>query len=174
MLGEGTLSSAFIPVFSETLNKSKKQALLLLSQVTSRLFVFLGIISLLVCLLSYYASVSEWGGETKWSKGLFLNSISFGYVVLICASAIMVGALNSTGRFFEGAFSSVLLNLCMISSMVLGKYFFDLEMIDIAALLCMSVLFAGVLQLALPWLKLRNSMDWSWPVSYTHLRAHET
>lgn len=165
MLGEGTLSSAFIPVFSETLNKSKKQALLLLSQVTSRLFVFLGIISLLVCLLSYYASVSEWGGETKWSKGLFLNSISFGYVVLICASAIMVGALNSTGRFFEGAFSPVLLNLCMISSMVLGKYFFDLEMIDIAALLCMSVLFAGVLQLALPWLKLRNSMDWSWRIS---------
>jgi putative peptidoglycan lipid II flippase len=165
MLGEGTLSSAFIPVFSELLNKSKDQALLLLSQVTSRLFVFLGVFSVLICLLSYYGSVSDWGDQAKWSKGLFLNSISFGYVVLICASAIMVGALNSTGKFFEGAFSPVLLNLCMISSMVFGKYFFALEMTDIAVLLCSSVLVAGVLQLALPWLKLRTSMGWRLQIS---------
>ena len=43
MLGEGTLSSAFIPVFTETLKtKSKEKALDLLNQVTSRLYIFLG------------------------------------------------------------------------------------------------------------------------------------
>src|SRR6056300_894003 len=46
MLGEGTLSSAFIPVFTDTLKvKSKEKALFLLNQVASRLFVFLGLAS---------------------------------------------------------------------------------------------------------------------------------
>ena len=165
MLGEGTLSSAFIPVFTETLRESKAKALDLLNQVTSRLFIFLGVITLIVSLFSYYASGLVWVGETKWANGLFLNSISFGYVVLICSSAIMVGALNSTGRFFEGAFSPILLNLCMISSMLLGKYFLRMEISDVAILLCFSVLIAGVLQLFLPWLKLKSEMGWRWQIS---------
>jgi len=165
MLGEGTLSSAFIPVFTETLRESKAKALDLLNQVTSRLFIFLGVITLIVSLFSYYASGLIWVGETKWANGLFLNSISFGYVVLICSSAIMVGALNSTGRFFEGAFSPILLNLCMISSMLLGKYFLRMEISDVAILLCFSVLIAGVLQLFLPWLKLKSEMGWRWQIS---------
>ena len=44
---EGTLSSAFIPVFAETIKvKSKEKAFNLLNQVTSRLVVFLGVGSL--------------------------------------------------------------------------------------------------------------------------------
>ena len=57
MLGEGSLSSAFIPVFTETLkSKAKEKALGLLNQVISRLFVFLGGASVLICLISFFAS----------------------------------------------------------------------------------------------------------------------
>ena len=42
--------------------------------------------------------------------------------MFICVSAILVGALNSTGRFFEGAFSPVILNVCMISAMIEGSF----------------------------------------------------
>ena len=161
MLGEGTLSSAFIPVFTDTLKvKSKEKALFLLNQVASRLFVFLGLASLVVCVVSYYVSHSAFLNQTKWVEGLFLNSISFGYVVLICGSAILVGALNSTGRFFEGAFSPVILNLFMIISMMAGKFIFGLELRELAMVLCVSVLLAGVVQLLLPWLKLRSSLTW--------------
>ena len=161
MLGEGTLSSAFIPVFTDVLKvKSKEKALFLLNQVTSRLFVFLGLASLVVCVVSYYVSGSAFLNQTKWVEGLFLNSISFGYVVLICGSAILVGALNSTGRFFEGAFSPVILNLFMIISMMAGKFIFGLELRELAMALCVSVLLAGVVQLLLPWLKLRSSLTW--------------
>jgi putative peptidoglycan lipid II flippase len=162
MLGEGTLSSAFIPVFTDTLKvKSKEKALFLLNQVASRLFVFLGLASLVVCVVSYCVSGSAFLNQAKWVEGLFLNSISFGYVVLICGSAILVGALNSTGRFFEGAFSPVILNLFMIISMMAGKFIFGLELRELAMALCVSVLLAGVVQLLLPWLKLRSSLSWN-------------
>ena len=124
MLGEGTLSSAFIPVFTETLKtKSKEKALDLLNQVTSRLYIFLGGGSVLICILSYYLSVSGFFTEAKWVEGAFLNSLSFGYVTFICVSAILVGALNSKGSFFEGAFSPVILNFFMISAMIVGEIF---------------------------------------------------
>ena len=168
MLGEGTLSSAFIPVFSDTLRaKSKEKALFLLNQVTSRLLVFLGLASLLVCVVSNYASGSALLDQAKWAEGLFLNSLSFGYVVLICGSAILVGALNSTGRFFEGAISPVVLNLFMILSMVAGKFIFGLDLPELAVVLCICVMLAGVVQLLLPWLKLRSSLNWKFRLTFS-------
>ncbi len=168
MLGEGTLSSAFIPVFTDTLRaKSKEKALFLLNQVTSRLFGFLGLGSFFVCTVSYY--VSRYGilEHPKWAEGIFLNSLSFGYVVLICGSAILVGSLNSTGRFFEGAFSPVILNLFMILSMVAGKFIFGLDLSKLAAVLCISVMLAGMVQLLLPWLKLRSSLNWKFQLIFS-------
>ena len=168
MLGEGTLSSAFIPVFAETLRaKSKERALALLNQVTSRLFIFLGGGSLLIAIFSYYASFSGFFEEAKWIEGAYLNSITFGYVVFICTSAILVGALNSTGRFFEGAFSPVILNFFMISAMITGKFFLNCNLLELAVFLSLSVVIAGLVQLALPWHKLRTSMNWKWKMTIT-------
>ncbi len=166
MLGEGTLSSAFIPIFTDTLKReSKEKAFLLLSNLVSRLFLFLGLLAIIVILFSYFGSTSFGLEQGKWTNGLFLNSLSFGYVVFICISAILVGALNSNGRFFEGAFSPVLLNLCMVGSMFMGKFIWGLSGMNLAVLLCLSVIFAGFLQLLLPWISLRKSMGWKWKVT---------
>ena len=166
MLGEGTLSSAFIPIFTDTLKReSKEKAFLLLSNLVSRLFLFLGLLAIIVILFSYFGSSSFGLEQGKWTNGLFLNSLSFGYVVFICISAILVGALNSNGRFFEGAFSPVLLNLCMVGSMFMGKFIWGLSGMNLAVLLCLSVIFAGFLQLLLPWISLRKSMGWKWKVT---------
>ena len=165
MLGEGTLSSAFIPIFTDTSKReSKEKAFLLLSNLVSRLFLFLGLLAIIVILFSYFGSSSFGLEQGKWTNGLFLNSLSFGYVVFICISAILVGALNSNGRFFEGAFSPVLLNLCMVGSMFMGKFIWGLSGMNLAVLLCLSVIFAGFLQLLLPWVSLRKSMGWEWQV----------
>lgn len=166
MLGEGSLSSAFIPVFTETLkSKAKEKALDLLNQVISRLFVFLGGASVLVCLISFFASSSDLLNQSKWTEGIFLNSILFGYVLFICASAILVGALNSTGKFFEGAFSPVILNISMILAMITGKFMFGFSLPELVIFLCLAVLFAGVIQLLLPWIKLKESLDWRWKIN---------
>ena len=62
---------------------------------------------------------------------------------MICTSTILVEALNSV-EFFEGAFSPVILNLCMILSMVVGKYFLGHNLNEMALLLCASVMLVGV------------------------------
>ena len=85
MLGEGTLSSAFIPVYSEVKEShSLQNANDVLNQVLTRLFFLLSIISIVVCLLSWWASNYYWVESQKWIDGLFLNSIIFPYVLFIC------------------------------------------------------------------------------------------
>jgi putative peptidoglycan lipid II flippase len=105
MLGEGTLSSAFIPVYSETEKKhSLVEAHTILNQVLTRLLIFLIFLSLVICIFSGLISEYQMNLELKWANGLLLNSIIFPYVLFICASAIMVGALQVHGKFFAGAF----------------------------------------------------------------------
>ena len=107
MLGEGTLSSAFIPVYSDTNNElSKHHSDQILNQVVTRLILILGLIVVFICFFSWLAHRNGWHEETKWSDALFLNSIIFPYVITICISAILVGALNVHGKFFAGAFFS--------------------------------------------------------------------
>ena len=61
MLGEGTLSSAFIPVFAETkAKKSLRAAQTLMNKVVSRLIVSLAFLSFLVVLSSYFGVVGNW------------------------------------------------------------------------------------------------------------------
>ena len=100
MLGEGTLNSAFIPIYAETIKiKSLKVAQSLLDRVISRLGIFLLGMTVVVCLCSYGVSESLMDG--KWSHAAGLNTISFGYVAFICCAAIATGALNSHGRFLQ-------------------------------------------------------------------------
>ena len=74
MLGEGTLTSAYIPVYSEIeKNQSLEMAHRVLNQVISRLFVFLLALSLSVCLVSWMASDNQWISSQKWINGLYLN-----------------------------------------------------------------------------------------------------
>ena len=123
MLGEGTLSSAFIPVYSETEKKhSLVEAHTILNQVLTRLLIFLIFLSLVICIFSGLISEYQMNLELKWANGLLLNSIIFPYVLFICVSAIMVGALQVHGKFFAGAFSPIILNLFMISCLLISYF----------------------------------------------------
>ena len=53
-----------------------------------------------------------------------------------------MGALNSMEVFLK-EHSPVILNLCMILSMVVGKYFLGLNLNEMALLLCVSVMLEG-------------------------------
>jgi putative peptidoglycan lipid II flippase len=163
MFGEGTLTSAFLPIFTETNNgESRANAFTFLNQVITRMILFLGVLSFVVCSFSYFGGRGEFALLEKWKVGLFLNGISFSYIIFICISALIVASLNSFGRFFEGAFSPVMLNLCMIVAMLAGKYVLLLEDIELASLLCMGVILAGILQLTLPWIQLQRLFGWKW------------
>ncbi|MBT3635835.1 MAG: murein biosynthesis integral membrane protein MurJ [Opitutae bacterium] len=162
MLGEGTLSSAFIPVYAENLqSQGLTMANRILNQVLSRLGLLLLLLSLIVCLLSWLGW-QTWLTDEKWKSGAFLNAIVFPYVLFICMSAVLVGALNTHRSFFAGAFSPIILNLSMIGSMIIGKWGLRAEGMELATSLCVGVVVGGLLQLSLPWIQLRSQKGWNW------------
>ena len=172
MFGEGTMTSAFVPIFSEKSKmNSNEVAFSFLNQVMTRMIVFLGLLSLAVSVTSFWLSNEDISLLEKWKTGFFLNGISFSYIMLICCSAVLVASLNCFGRFFEGAFSPLLLNCVMISAMLLGKYWLLLETMQLASLLCVGVLLAGLLQISLPWIQLKRLFGWRWKFSMDN--SHE-
>ncbi len=166
MLGEGTLNSAFVPIFTETREKKGEQrAWNLLNQVISRLLVWLGGFALFVCVLSWgfgWVVITE---TPKWALAAQVNGITFAYVVLICSSAILVGAQNVFGRFLEGALSPVVLNTFMISALLLATLLGWNDLETNVLLLGLAVVAAGCIQLLLPWMKLKRDHGWSWSMN---------
>ena len=161
MLGEGTLSSAFIPIFSNIRGAELTQWNLL-NQVVTRLLVLLGLLSFLVAcfaLFSYRFGIFE---DLKWHVASFLNGVTFFYVIFICTAAILVAALNVKGSFHSGAVSPIILNLFMIATLLTAGVIYELDFQISAVLLSLSVVVAGVFQLFLPWIELNKRFGWRW------------
>lgn len=120
LLGEGALSSSFIPVFSEYLVKDEKEAweigritfsilLALLSILT-----FLGILiaPFIVCIIAPgFISLPD-----KFSLTISLTRIMFPFLLFICLAAFTTGLLNSLHSFFVPAFAPSMLSLGEIFS----------------------------------------------------------
>lgn len=166
MLGEGTLTSALIPSYTSVLKREGQvQGFNLLDQVFTRLIVVLGILTLLICSTCWFCLSTGLIGNEKWVLGAQYTTITFGYVLLVCCSAILIGILNVHDRFLEGAISPVILNGCMIVALAYGFSPWLSEDHQIAQLLCFGIVFAGILQLSMPWLKLSKSFHWKWSFS---------
>ncbi len=162
MLGEGTLTSAFIPVYTETFKvNSQLHAFRLLNQVLSRLFAFLFVCTVFVCSLSFAASEFNWLSHSKWTDASFLNSIIFGYVLFVCGTAVLVGTLNTHGSFSAGGFSPIILNLSMISVLLYYTFNQNIELNSLSIYLCLSVLLAGLTQFFMPFWELRRKQNWN-------------
>ena len=162
MLGEGTLTSAFIPIFSETVEgKSRREGFRLLNKVLSWLSLALvGIVLLGICVSLVLQSLAL-ENSPKWLLGIELCSWTLPYVIVICLSALVVGALNVRGSFFPGAASPIVLNLSMILALLICGTGTGLQGESLAFALCLAVLIGGILQLLLPVLFLRRLEGWT-------------
>ena len=167
MLGEGTLSSAFIPVFSETIEtKSITEGLSLLNKVLTRLAVGLVVILLLGWCLVSLVEDTDLLNSSKWRLGIELCSVTLPYVLAICLSALIVGALNARKKFSPGASSPIILNLVMIATLGVGGIVYGFEGEDLALALCVSVLIGGFLQLLAPAFSLHRLEDWKYKFDF--------
>ncbi len=164
MLGEGTLSSAFIPVYSTTLkSKSLVAALDLFNRLSARLAIGLISLTALVCLGSLF--LAEFAAPGKWTYAVKLNSVSFWYLSFICLSAIAIGALNTHGSFFAGGASPIILNLSMIFSLSFFGIWMAVPLKDLALIMCATVVVAGILQLSLPLLQMKSKLHWKFTLN---------
>jgi putative peptidoglycan lipid II flippase len=124
LLAEGSMSAAFIPVFTETLTKgSKEEAKQLANAVLARLLIILIIITGLGILFAPYvvkAIAPGWNARhDDLLLGITLTRIMFPYLLFIGLAALTMGMLNSLRAFLMPAISPVMLNVMIIGSVVL-------------------------------------------------------
>ncbi|MDI6725417.1 MAG: murein biosynthesis integral membrane protein MurJ [Smithellaceae bacterium] len=152
LLAEGSLTVAFVPVFTDYLqNKSKRDALELANVVFTALSIVLVLVSLTGVLLSPVIVAIMAPGFIKepaqYDLAVFLTRLMFPYIFFISLVALCMGILNSLRHFAAPAFSPVLLNLAMIAATMLLKDLFTEPIYALAV----GVMIGGALQLALQW-----------------------
>lgn len=113
ILGEGALSAAFVPVFTDSMQKDGEEPA---KRVASSIIIFMGCILMTitavgVLLLVYFGTLRL--GES-WEAIVPLTGITLPYLLFICVAALCMGVFHSYGRFWVPAASQALLNIVWI------------------------------------------------------------
>lgn len=149
LLGEGALTSAVVPVFTDVLrNRGREAAFHFFNQILLRVSaILLATVTIGVALLAVLNAFGMFTG--RWILGADLSVILLPYMIFICLAAIVSAGLNVIGRFAAAALTPVLLNLTMIGALALA-WFQGSDVQETVYLLCGGVLLGGLLQLLLP------------------------
>ena len=157
LFGEGALTSALIPVYTEQLHRDRKAAALLGRTVVTLLVIVLAAATLLGLgvIYLYWHFVSSQGPKTLLT--LRLAAIMLPYMILICAVAAVGGLLNVHRRFAAPAAAPIVLNCCMIAAVLWGRRLFGDDPWRQIYAIAWAVLIAGFLQLLLQYPALRRA-----------------
>ncbi len=151
LFGEGALAAAFVPTYVETLRRegTHRAAELARSAFTLTAIVLLCVTAAGIAFSPAIVRVIAPGfldDPDKFALTVSLNRTMFPYILFISLVALMSGVLNAFGHFAAPAAAPIVLNLCMIFSVVtlctLGKW-------QAFYALAWGVLVAGLLQLLL-------------------------
>jgi putative peptidoglycan lipid II flippase len=150
LFAEGSLSVAFIPVFTQYLTQQgetdafemAKSALRLLSVLLVAIAVAGILLSPIIVRVIAPGFVTS---PEKYSLTVFLTRIMFPYIFFIGLVALCMGILNALGHFAAPALAPVLLNISIIGSV----FFIAPHMAEPVTGIAIGVLIGGVLQLAL-------------------------
>ena len=163
LFGEGALSAAVIPIYTETLEKDGKGAAdRFASRVAAVLLASLGVIAAGLILLTFPlarffaglahadlpAAFAFLQDQERWQTIFPLLRIMLPYAPLICLAALAMGVINSHKSFAVPALAPLFLNLCWIAALALVCPFLPEDpMIRIKAV-SWSIVVAGVVQIA--------------------------
>ncbi|MBW1769349.1 MAG: murein biosynthesis integral membrane protein MurJ, partial [Deltaproteobacteria bacterium] len=155
LFAEGSLTIAFIPVFTEYLSrKTKEDAFQLARVVLTLLSLVLVVVTLLGVLFSPWIvriQAFGFGGfGVKYELTVLLTRIIFPYIFLISLVALFMGILNSLRHFAAPAAAPIFLNIGIISSILWISPNFSQPIIGVA----IGVIIGGILQVGLqiPWI----------------------
>ena len=154
LFAEGSLTIAFIPVFTEYLTlKSKDDAFELARIVFTILSLLLAVITVLGILFApLIVRIQAFGfgiSGAKYDLTVFLTRLTFPYIFFIGLVAFFMGVLNSLRRFAAPAAAPILLNVGIIGAACFISPHCAEPIVGVA----MGVILGGVLQVALqiPW-----------------------
>ena len=167
LVADAALSSAFVPVFSELLEKGeRKRAWRVASTVFWLLLLALTALTA-AFILAAPLVMRLFGYDDELAIGL--SRVLFPIVALLGVSGVIVGILNSYDEFAIPALTPVAWNLVIILGLVIGVPFADSESAELYVY-AGSILLGTFVQvlLPLPWLRgrddrLRVLIDWRDP-----------
>jgi len=170
LMGEGALSSSFIPVFTEYLHqKGKQDSWKLANNVISLTLVATAImIALLLLFTPWIIMICAPGyrhSPEKFSLTILLARILFTYVFFIGLGSLAMGILNSLNHFLLPALSPAIFNIAIISS----AYLIAPSLKEPIVSLAIGVLLGGAIQLLfeLP-LLIRKGMRFRFSIDLHH------
>ncbi len=150
LVGEGSMTISFVPVYTEYLTQRSEDESKTLTHIAFTLggtllalLTILGIVfsSLLIRLIApgWFIDSPE-----KFQLTVFLNRIIFPYIFFMGLFALAMGMLNSRRHFFAPSLAPVFLNISMILSILLLVSHLDPPVLALA----IGVLAGGVFQFA--------------------------
>ena len=147
---EGSMTIAFIPVFTEYLkNKSKKEAFELARVILTLLSILLVVITVAGIILSPWIVriIAHGFGEEgpRYELTVLLTRITFPYILLVSLVAFFMGVLNSLKHFATPAAAPIFLNVGIIGATLLVASHISEPVIATAV----GVLIGGVMQVML-------------------------
>ncbi len=156
LFGEGALSVALIPVYTETLQEDRQKADRLARSVMTLLLGVLAVITLLGLGLIYLSTLA-FDLSARTEQVLILTAIMLPYMILICTVATLGGLLNVHRFFFSPAIAPVVLNLSMIVAVFILQRHPEAGLVQQSYQLGFSVVIAGVLQCLVQWPSLKKA-----------------
>jgi putative peptidoglycan lipid II flippase len=176
LFAEGALSSAFVPIFTQTLaQKGKKEAAILSNLVGTALILIVGVFCALGVIFSpaLVHLLAEGFRQVpgKFELAVKMTRIMFPFLLLVALAAQAMGVLNACNRFAVPALASTFFNIGSIAfGLIFGYSLAPWLGIEPITGMAIGVVLGGALQLAwqVPSLRkegfsFRPSFDWSHP-----------
>jgi putative peptidoglycan lipid II flippase len=168
LVGEGSMTASFIPVFTDYMrHRSKEDTWAFANRLFWTFCVILAAITVAGVILSplFVRFFSMFGSNQNPAEAIYLNRLMFPYVLFIGMAAMAMAILNCFHIFGTPAATPILLNICFIlfSTAVVWRHFSSP-----AAALAVGVLVGGIFQffLQVPQL-VKRGMSFQFGVSLT-------
>ena len=176
LFAEGALSSAFVPIFTQTLaQKGRKEAAVLSNLVATALILIVGAFCLLGVIFSpALVNLLAEGFHTvpgKFDLAVKMTRIMFPFLLLVALAAQAMGVLNACNRFAVPATASTFFNIGSVTfGLIFGYVLAPWLGIQPITGMAIGVVLGGALQLfwQMPSLRaegfsFRPAFDWSHP-----------
>ena len=152
LLGEGAISSIFIPMYAES-GRDNKFACNVFSWL---MVILLGLTVLLEIFMPLVVLGLAPGFDAipgKMEMTIIMSRIMFVYVIFICGSAFLSAILNAFSRFLLAAFMPVLLNMMLIGALLIAMVWGNAHVLYLMA---GTVVLSGVIQFGILWSRIRR------------------
>ena len=147
LFAEGTFNAAFIPSYTESIIKNKKNGKKFADNVLSLLILILifivTVVEIFTPYLVYIIAPGFIENDIKFNLAVELTRITFPFLLFVSLSSFFSGILNSNNKFAAAAAAPIILNIVLIASLVISYYLG----FNFVKQLSLGVTLAGILQL---------------------------